>query len=278
MIHKFWLRLQLIITVALTFCAWGLATVAFIGFAAHPEALTRSLPDGAPTWPLQAGGMLVLVAIGIGGVRVVRRIVRRAHQPSAELRPSRHVRDSAVSSRTAGQNRQRPRSAGTDLRSVFLTIATLVIVATALLAGMVGEWGGPKPKGFGGPGTLLAAAAFLGSIAIGWSYAKRLLVARTKSGDVPLAQRSDGRPVLALIWWPIVFVAISGAALVITSGAIVGLSEGTGLPTGVCLVVGVFGFISLPVVVSESICEFGERGTRGFWKAARATEWGNGLA
>jgi hypothetical protein len=80
-----------------------------------------------------------------------------------------------------------------------------------------------------------------------------------------------------LIWWPISIVATFFPLLMLYLAATSTMAEGSGLPTGMTVAVGVFGFILLPVIVSESIFQFGARGLRGFWRAFRSTEWGEGM-
>lgn len=55
------------------------------------------------------------------------------------------------------------------------------------------------------------------------------------------------------------------------------IPQGRADRTAIVFVVGAFGFIILPNVVRESVVQFRRRGMRGFWRAFRATNWGDGI-
>lgn len=141
---------------------------------------------------------------------------------------------------------------------------------------MMREWAGPEPEGLGAPSAMLACATFVGALVLGVTFARRRNAQRLDPADDAVSVEADGRPVLVFIWWPITIVAIGAAILVAVLTAVERFSAGSGLPTGLCLIMGVFGFIFLPTLVSESRSEFRGRGVRGFWREARATEWGDG--
>ena len=284
---RFWLTAQLIVASTLVVGAWGLAAVSIFGFAFNPAALGRSLSDGTPTWPFQVSAVLVLLLIGALCLKFRRLVARRLTQPMQPMRPMQPMQPirpprhkAPRGARRADNAHPRPprlHSSTISPRAQRFVLGSLLLASAALLAGMIGEWRGPEPEGLGGLGTLLALATLGGAFAVGVALTHHIQVRRIEAADDPETRPGDGRPVLALIWWPITVVAIGGALFMAGVGALQGVSVGSGLPTGMCLVVGVFGFISLPVVVSESYAEFHKRGVRGFWRAARATEWGDGL-
>lgn len=233
--------LQLLCAGALTLGAWGLAGTLAVGFAVNPSALTRSLANGSPTAPWQVGALLLLLVLGAGGVLLARQAVRRQHSP----RPA-HPAHEVSPGRPRPSTRRRSTRNPISLRTRLFFVAALLLAGTALLASMITEWVGPEASGFGGPGTLLSLVAFAGSLALGVTFAQRLTRWRVDRADAPISLAGDGRPVLALIWWPLTAVSTAVPLLMIAVNALHGATSGSGLPMGIVAIVGVFGFISLP--------------------------------
>jgi hypothetical protein len=286
-IREIWLALLVLCAVLLMVGAWGLAAAFLVGFAVNPDALRRSMDDGSATWPWQVAIVLVLLVVGAGALLLTRRAVRRWKAPRPAIRPkatrarraTRQDRALASQARREELKKIRAENEGSvSLRSKLFLLAALVLAIAAVFAGMIGEWRGVNPQGFTGPGSLLAIATLGASFVLGVAFAGRLKVGRAVRATNPLHADDDLRPVLALIWWPITIVAVVVPILVVYFAATRDIDAGSGLPTGITLVVGVFGFISLPAVVSESVAEFGGRRLRGFWRAAKNTEWGDGGA
>ena len=289
-IREIWLALLVLCAALLVVGAWGLAATFLIGFAVNPEALRRSMDDGSATWPWQIAIVLVLLLIGAGGILLTRRAVRRWKAPRRPIAPKavrmREVTtpldraESSAARRAERAEIQRLRAANAisvSTRTKLFLLAALALSTAAVFAGMIGEWRGVNPQGFAGPGSLLAIATLVSSFALGLAFTSRLKVGRAARANNPLYADDDMRPILALIWWPITVVSVVFPVLVLYFAATRDIAPGSGLPTGISLVVGVFGFISLPAVVSESIAEFGARRLRGFWRAAENTEWGEGM-
>lgn len=270
---RLWLALQLLCAGAVALSTWGLAAVMVIGFAVNPSALARTFSNGSPTAPWQVAVVLVLLVLGAGGVTLARSVVRRSSAP----RPAHPVKKASTAQNQPARRGPSRRSA-VNLRTRLFLLAALLLAGIALLASMVTEWMGQEQPGFGGPGTLLTLAAFSGSFVVGVAFAKRLTLWRAERADDPIFLAGDGRPVLALIWWPITVVSTAVPLLALSLNALHGVEVGSGLPAGIVALVGVFGFISLPAVVSESRAEFGARGVRGLWRAIRMTQWGDGSA
>lgn len=276
--------------------AWGLGVVGILGFILTPSTLARTLSNGSPSWPFQLAGLLVLWLIGLGARRLARRVQRRrarretaadgSTQPVTLARHRAEVRPRIGPTEPLG--RKLHRSIVNTVRSLWGLLAVLALMGLAVLAGMLAEWMGPNPQGVMGAGTLLAVIALGGAFVLGVIFDQRMSAAEAEfsppegslgsegsldSGD-PL--EADGRPVLMLIWWPITVVAVGVGILILVVNAVFEIGAGSGLPSGLTLAVGVFGFVCLPPVVSASRAEFRGRGLRGFWSAARRTEWGDG--
>lgn len=262
--------LQLLCGFALLLASWGFAALLALGLALDPTQLGRTTDEGAPLWPWLVGFLVVLLAIGAGGFL----LARAAFRETTSLRPA----PAPFSAPVFTQDTSAPHVASTPVsaRTKLFLLAVLVLGGAAILAGMVSEWMGDEPQGFAGPGTLLALATLAGSFALGMAFARRMSVARAHRAADPTHVEGDLRPVMALIWWPITLIAVATPLLVILLVAVGHMGPGSGLPTGIILVVGVFGFVSLAPVVNESVAQFRARGVRGFWNAFRKTQWGDG--
>jgi hypothetical protein len=286
-LRAIWLVLLILGAALLMVGAWGLAAVLLLGYTVNPDALGRAMDDGSPTWPWQIGIVLILLLIGAGGLRLTQRAVRRWKAPRPALTPKaprvRRATEKAKNDTTAPGRRvetapRAARESQISVRTKLFLLAALALSIGAVFAGMIGEWMGGQPQGFTGPGTLLGLATLCLSFALGVAYANRLKVGRAERATIPMYEDGDIRPVLIFIWWPITVISVFMPLLVLYFAATRDIAEGSGLPTGITLVVGVFGFVSLPPVVSVSIAEFSKRRIRGFWRAARNTEWGDGGA
>ena len=254
------LVVQLVLAVAVMAAAWGFAALLLLGMVINTEGLAASSDDGAPVWPWIVGATVLSLLLGIGALRFARGAVRRSAEP-APAHPS-------------AEPEEKRKTEPVTLRTKLFLLALLALGTAAVFAGMLGEWLADAPQG-SAPGILLAVATFAASVALGVAYANRLKVWRTQTSDDGDAYR-DLRPELVLIWWPITLVAVLVPLLVLYLTAAGTVSQGSGLPNGIVYVVGVFGFICLPGVISESRIEFGARGLRGFWGAAARTPWGRG--
>jgi len=164
------------------------------------------------------------------------------------------------------------------MRQKLFLLAALALSIAAIFAGMFGEWIREVKQGLPGPAALLALCVLCLSFALGVAFSRRMNAERRAQVDNPIFQASDGRAVLTFIWWPITFLCVAAPLMWLHYTAISTNGPGTGIATGIILVIGVFGFISLPPVVTESVAEYRKRGLRGFWTAARNTEWGDGGA
>lgn len=91
------------------------------------------------------------------------------------------------------------------------------------------------------------------------------------------APRSDARPVLVFIWWPIVLVGIVGGAVLLFAFVSGASFSGGAMPLVIVGVIALGAIALLPVLVKHTRAEFRGRGFRGFWKSSRDTEWGDGI-
>jgi MFS family permease len=283
-LRAIWLWLQVLCAAALTVGAWGLAAVWLLGFAVNPSALTRINDDGSPTWPYQAGIVIILGLIGFGGYRLTRVALRRRRAPrptpqqarAPRAAPARRADPLTPAQRIEARAHKRAlrRASGPSSRVKLFTLGALILGAVAILSGYVVEWRGEEPQGFASPGIVLSLATLAASFVLGVWASSRLK--RGRPAD-PLDPEGDARPPLMLIWWPSTVVATFFPLLMLYLATTSTMDEGTGLPTGMTVAVGVFGFITLPIVASESLFQFGARGLRGFWRSFRNTEWGEGM-
>lgn len=164
-------------------------------------------------------------------------------------------------------------------RAVLLAVSIILLGFLAIFVGMVGEWMESDPARPMVVG-VLAFASLGGALAIGFGFTKRKHARSRENTDARFSEeeeKGDSRPVLVFIWWPITIVAVGVALLTVFIVMAFGAREGAGLPAGIVFVVGVFGFIILPTVVRDSVVQFRGRGVRGFWRAFRRTEWGEGM-
>jgi hypothetical protein len=275
-----WLTVQVVLATALMVGAWALAALWLIGAAVNPAALTRSNLDGSASWPYQLGPVVALALIGLGGLRLTRSALRRRKAPqqtrAPRATPARRAEPLTPAQRAEvrAQKRAQRRASGPSTGVKRFTLAALLLGAVAFLSGYVMEWMGEEPQGFASPGLFLSLATLAASFVLGVWASNRLKKSRPAD---PLDPEGDARPPLLLIWWPITVMSTFFPVWMIYIAAISTMGEGSGFPTGIIVAIGVFGFIILPIVVSESIFQFGARGLRGFWRAFRSTVWGQGL-
>jgi Na+/melibiose symporter-like transporter len=174
--------------------------------------------------------------------------------------------------------RRRENLTPVSTRQKLFLLAALALAIAAMFVGMIWEWMGDEPQALISWGTLLALAVLCLSFALGVAFSHRLNVTRRAQADNPAFQAGDGRAVLTFIWWPITVISVVVPLIGLYSIANSSMGAGAGLPTGIILVLAVFGFIILPPVVTESFAEYKRRGVRGFWTTAKNTEWGDGGA
>jgi hypothetical protein len=271
-----WLTLQVLIAAALMVGAWGLAAVWVLGLAVNWDATADSMSDDSPMWVWQAGIVIVLLLVGAGGFRLTRAATLTQSERAPRATPARRADPLTREQRTQlrAQKRAQRRASGPSTRVKRFTLAALLLGAVAFLSGYVTEWTGDEPQGFASPGIVLSLATLAASFVLGAWASHRLKKGRPAD---PLDPEGDARPPLMLIWWPITVMSTFFPVWMIYLTANSAMGEGSGFPTGIMVAIGVFGFIILPIVVSESIFQFGARGLRGFWSAFRSTVWGQGL-